>query len=318
MLLIGSRALAIQKPFLLGRTPRDYDLMCTYAEAQAFIQEQIQGTGPLKLDSVYPTSKGKKLIAHGPIPCEFEIAWPGSSAEEILEAAAQDPETVYTYVPGLGCRVQVASLNLLFLLKKSHRYLKNSPHFLKTMRDYRTMRDCGAVIPSEWQEMYRRREKETYDYSHPNLNVRKDAFFTDLGSLKYVYDHDSIHEAMKTLERPAYTYFKREGSEVACDRKLFEVAEEKVRLSSVLEETLVLALERSQIPHPNTDPKKSFDIALMKVCTSITSGWWREYAYEHYDEVQAIYPRNYVQRFWDAVDSGIVKAYTQPQQSQME
>ena len=42
-------------------------------------------------------------------------------------------------------------------------------------------------------------------------------------------------------------------------------------------------------------------MALMKVCTSITSGWFREYAWENYDKVLDLYNElgedDYVQRF---------------------
>lgn len=42
-------------------------------------------------------------------------------------------------------------------------------------------------------------------------------------------------------------------------------------------------------------------MALEKVCTSITSGWFREYAYENYYEVVAMYHKlgknDYIKRF---------------------
>jgi hypothetical protein len=69
----------------------------------------------------------------------------------------------------------------------------------------------------------------------------------------------------------------------------------------VYEESCVLALERSQIPFPDASPRKSFEYALMKVCTSITSGFFREWAWEHYDDVLALYnelgENDYIERF---------------------
>ena len=78
----------------------------------------------------------------------------------------------------------------------------------------------------------------------------------------------------------------------------------------MLEETQVLALERSQVLFENVEPKKSFDMALNKVCSSITSGWFREYAWENYKNVQKLYEADYVERFWKDVEIGLVKPLT--------
>jgi hypothetical protein len=121
-----------------------------------------------------------------------------------------------------------------------------------------------------------------------------------------LYDHDTIHLSVKHLDRPAYTYFKPDQNEVFCDRGMFEACDEQTRLYAVLEESYVLALERSQIPFPNMPRKQSFDMALEKVCTSITSGWFREFSWENYDKVQALYNDNYVDRLYQGVESGLV------------
>ena len=113
---------------------------------------------------------------------------------------------------------------------------------------------------------------------------------------------------MARFDKPAYEYFKPEGSQVLCDKKMFFDSPEEIKLASVIEEATVLALERSQIPYKGlVEPLWSFKMALFKVCTSITSGYWREYAYSVYDQVLALYDEKYVEKFWKAVDDGIVK-----------
>lgn len=76
----------------------------------------------------------------------------------------------------------------------------------------------------------------------------------------------------------------------------------------------MLALERSQIPHPGKwTPEKSFMFALEKVCTSITSGWWREYAWEHHEDAVSLYESartDYVDRFKQALAAGVVRPAT--------
>jgi hypothetical protein len=235
---------------------------------------------------------------------EAEVAWPGSSGESLLALIQSE---VGTGIVMYGVSLMIPQLDTLYMLKMTHRYLKNSPHFLKTMRDIQAMRAVGATIRPEHEEFYKARIAWTYDYKHPKLNQSKKDFFTD--DVPYIYDHDSIHEAVKHESYPAYWYFKPADEEVAVSREMFEKLDHKVKLLSVLEESYVLALERSQIPYPHMDRKASFDIALMKVCTSITSGWWREYAYEHYDAVQELYNENYVDRFWEAECAGKVKPY---------
>jgi hypothetical protein len=47
---------------------------------------------------------------------------------------------------------------------------------------------------------------------------------------------------------------------------------------------MVLAIERSLVPHPGKKtPEQAYLMALEKVCTSITSGWFREFAWENYE-----------------------------------
>ncbi len=236
---------------------------------------------------------------------EIELAVPGNSADMLLRR-----NHLMTIAPEAG-GYRVPSLNDLFTIKCSHRFKKNSPFFEKTMRDYHVLKGMGCKV--EDKQFLELRERETYTESHPSLMKSKKDFFSG-DQVKYVYDHDSIHQAVKQGERPAYDYFKPETTDVMVSRKLFEALPLNIRLNSVLEETYVLALERSQIPHGDRiNPEQSFKIALMKVCTSITSGWWRAFAYDHYYTVHNMYRQagldDYVDRFEAGLASGVVKPY---------
>lgn len=311
MLLLGSHALEMNiGRNNLGRKPMDYDFICTFDEFNSWAKNR-------KLDFCYPIQEGKKMVAkeEGNI-YEFELAWEGSTAEELVKIITNEiPKHERHYSSGFmpngwnAWFINYANLDTLYTLKMSHRYLKNNPHFLKTMKDIHLMREHGASIPGYLKDWYKKRQKATYTYKHPNLKQNKMGFFNPNEGVLYVYDHDSIHVAMAHLERPAYEYYKGDTAEVFCDKKKFFGADENVRLYGVLEEAYVLALERSQVPFKNMAPKTSFLIALEKVCTSITSGWFREYAWENYNKVLALYDPNYVKKFWNAVDKGIVKQY---------
>lgn len=300
MLLIGSHALKHHVD--LNRIPKDYDIICTHDEFQKWLK-------PLRLniEECFPINNGKKVIVKTEENIfEFEIAWDSSTAKELLELHSSLP---CTYEKMLG-DIIIAPLNTLYVLKMSHRFKKNSPHFLKTMSDIKLMRTKNATMPDDLMNWFLKREKETYDYAHPNLNQSKNNFFDPNQGISYIYDHDSIHESMKHLDKPAYTFFKENDKEVKCNKNLFENLPYTVRLFSVLEETYVLALERSQIPFKNKIlPKKSFLIALEKVCTSISSGWWRDFAWENYNTVLELYDENYTIKFWNAVEKGEVKLW---------
>lgn len=290
--VIGSHALKYHG--LLSRQPVDIDLIGSSDEILNYAKTLLT-----KVETVYPTPSGNKIIAKGWDAygkrqiIEGELAWPQSSAEGLLRIVEDSSfKADFYYIP---------SIDVLLALKLSHRYLKDSPHFLKTMRDIQTLRAAGAVVRPEWKEWFKQREKETYTYSHPKLNVKKADFFKGDG-VNYVYDHDSIHRAVKHLEYPAYTYFKPDRSEVFCDKAMFFAAPKVVRLLSVLEESYVLALERSLVPFAGqVTVEWAFKKALEKVCTSITSGWWREFAWEHYDTVLSMYDESFATRFWEAV-----------------
>lgn len=286
MIIVGSTAinLNIHKTY---REPKDTDYLCTLKEWQkmcdlyqssAKVIEFIGNKGHIQKDNGFHL--------------EFEITSGKDSTADLIKYCSKTKSKADI--------ADVAPLEVLLLLKMSHRYKKNSPHFFKTMQDIHALRKLGAKIPPELEPVLKKREKETYTYAHPKLNVSKDTFFTD--EVGYIYDHDSIHEAIALLGKPAYTNYIVEGAEVLTSKEKFFAQEEVTKLLGVYEETCVLALERSQVPFNFTiEPEKSFVFALQKVCTSITSGWFREYAWENFYTVMRMYEKfgktDYIQRF---------------------
>lgn len=198
---------------------------------------------------------------------ECQIAWEGTPHRQIID---EYQKTNYW---------TVASYEDLYWIRVSHKYLKNSPHFLKTREAIGRL--SKYKILGQRPAWFEALQAYHYDYSHPALNVSKESFFKDNF---YVYDHDSIHRAVAIEENePAYLAFLKPGAEVQCSKELFEGLLYTHRLRAVVEESLVLAIERSMVPHPGKlTLQQAYDKALEKVCTSITSGWFREFAYENY------------------------------------
>lgn len=288
LLLIGSTAAHFHNP-APWPSPNDIDTVMTWEGFQDFVQCHSIDVAPLGKDKFIGQWRGRMM--------EFEIAWPNTSAMQLLQRAEGKVHDVY------GMQLLVPSMDWLFTLKASHRFKKNDPHFYKTLKDYHVMKALGCrITDSEWLAL---RERETYTAKRPRLNTTKREFFAD--AARYEYDHDSLHLAVAHLDRPAYEFYKSDDEEVLCSREKWDACSEQIKLYGVLEEAYVLALERSQIPHGNSiTPCDSFMIALMKVCTSITSGWFREYAYENYYNVYDMYSDDYVKKFQKGLQDGVV------------
>ena len=126
MLLIGSKALLARDIGLL-RSVSDTDYICTYTEYEKFISQNRVG-----MKTYYPLSDKKFIANWNNQIYEFEIAWPGSTAAGLLNLASLSRECV-------------ASPGMCLALKLSHRYLRNSPHFLKTMRDIQYYADLALL-----------------------------------------------------------------------------------------------------------------------------------------------------------------------------
>lgn len=199
--------------------------------------------------------------------------------------------------------IRVADPDVVLAMKLSHKF-KDDVHFAKTRSDILMLQSKGFSLDKNLQELSERRAERTYKKKY-KLNVSKKEFFTD--NVPYKYDHDSLHLAVKRMDKPAYMYFQKDNSEVMCDRKKFEALPYEIRLNAVCEESSVLALERAVIPF-NADPVRAYQRALRSVCTGVTSGWFRDFAWENYDMA--------LESMWDftvdfkrGVESGIVKLH---------
>jgi hypothetical protein len=293
----------------------DTDLLGTYDDCTAYIKELGKRE---KIVANYPADSGKKIIVKTDKGIyEFEICWEGSDSEALLKLVADGAwsekhiDPVMTFV-GVNkpTIITVPDLDVLYMLKMSHRYRKDSPHFLKTMRDIQLMRKMGAKMPVQYSEWFKLREKNTYQNTLPKLNQSKKDFFDNSSSI-YTLDHDSIHEAVKHFDRPAYEYFKPDAAEVMTSKSMFFACSREVQLYAALEEVMVLSIERSIHPFNLTGDKLrwAFNMAHMKLATSISSGWFREFVWENYDEVQGMYSEYYVNNFYRALGAGEIKPF---------
>jgi hypothetical protein len=298
---IGSSALSFHTKSI--KVGKDVDFIMTFKDYQTLLKQFKKED----LVSHYPISNGKKFVIKTIDKIyEIEIAWPDSTAEEFMNLIMESEHAnVYRSTNG---NIFTPSLNALYVLKMSHRFLRNSPHFLKTMDHIILMRDMGARLDPKFDSWFKKREKETYYYNHPDLTVKKQDFFQD--EKYHTVDHVDIHEAIKLSEIPAYKRIIADGYDVKCDQSKFESLSHEHKMMCVVEESYTLALERMMIPNDFAgSPKLAFTIALQKVCTSITSGWFRNFSWEHYHEAFSMYNSDYVDKFKSALDAGKVRPF---------
>ncbi len=297
IILIGSHALSF-RDHSARQNYGDTDIVCSYDDLSEYKKAWY-----IKVN--YPINSGKSIFmrnVHGNIH-EAEIAWPASRAEKLIEFVESQLDNMVIFE-----NIIVPSLDVLYMLKMSHRYMKDSPHFKKTLDDILFMRSIGAKIRPEQEEFYQQRMKDTYTNKLPVLMQSKEGFFGADTGVEYMYDHDTIHEAVKHLDQPAYTYFQ-DGA-VWCSKALWDACSYQVQMYAAYEEITVLALERSLIPYPGKKTsKEAFDMAQMKLSTSISSGWFREFVWENYYQIQAMYSDDFVTKFEQGLAAGIVKPH---------
>jgi hypothetical protein len=306
MILLGSRALILRAPQALLRRPLDFDFVASQEEYETWLEKNSYKVSPTK---VYELPEYHKWIVEGSTNCEFEIITPGTSSDLLTDLITDEwLETPFGYIP---------PVDLLFAIKDTHKYKKfnnSAAGFWKTATDWHMMKQLGAKVRPEYSEFHKLRQEESYaGQKHPKLNVKKDDFFKDDG-LEYLYEHDDLHEVVKLYDRPAYTYYLKDNEPVLCDKNKFFSVSEEIRLAGCLEEALTLGLERSYIPHKGVwDPDYIFKFALAKTASTITSGFFREYCFNHLLEVLKLYKQtsqNFCEKFEVALAAGKVRPYS--------
>jgi len=303
MLLIGSQALRIGLEKVgkaLGRVPADFDLFVRPTD--------IIPTTAMGLSYVSSTSNKTLFKASDGKMFEVEVATPGSSTELYLDYAEKMAVLPQTDVYGM--KADVAPLDMLYSIKRAHRH---SPRrFERHVKDYNYLRQlCGTdsfarITKLRYQETVEREKLRT-----PSLNKSTMEFFDDAISNR-TFVHDQIHEVMAFGNRPLFERIKIDPNKVTCSKEKFLALSGEERDHCVQEEAYVIALERGIIPMlfadgPMVTPIGAYKWALMRICTTLCSGWFREYALENYDNLMLKYNWGYTHKFLDAVESGRIE-----------
>ena len=218
-----------------------------------------------------------------------------------------------------------ASPQILYSLKKAHihfpvkfdkhikdlMFLRNKLRQIKGVSLYTDLNSVDDLLdsyPALTYLHFQETEKRLGKLKTPKMNQTIEDFFGK--SKKYVksyFVHDNIHLAMAHKRNPMYLNILKPNSEVETDQEFWSYLKLQEKIYCVLEEVYVIALERKILPSlfENTSkiytPKEAFDWALMRVCTTLCDGFFREFAVKAYDEIQKQYDENYVNKFFNNI-----------------
>ena len=185
-----------------------------------------------------------------------------------------------------GVPVYPINLKGLAIIKRSHlwRDLKFDRHI--AMYHHHLAKHLTDMTDED-NRILQERLKMTYEKygTDKQLSLKKTyaEFFNN--AVKQVYDHDYLHTLVSHYDEPLYKRMQTPEHEVWCEKSLWDTFSFDDKCKAVAEETYVIALERFLIPGIKTYNKQAFLLALSKVCTTITKGWFRDFAIDNYPSI---------------------------------
>lgn len=323
MLLIGSRA--TQYVCLKARHANDWDFIVTPKELATWIKDRVANIVKHRL-----REDEKKVFVHLKTGehIEFELAHPGSSGEMFLNCGAVSGLVVRN--SNLGS-FYVASPTALYLIKKSH--VKHPIRWFKTIEDYHFLKGWTRSLLSDSEvKAFEKRSEEVNNRASRkkkvNLNMSNEDFFKkSSGKVRRIYEHDDLHLVTSYYEIPLYQQLKHDKTKAKLEKDLWDKLDYKDQLKVVREECYAIALERTLIPmlEPNgclNEYKEdkdfldhsltkdcevaAFEDALMRICTTLTKGWFQNFAIENYPVIKD-YDREFLGVFLTAVKNGSIR-----------
>lgn len=307
MLVVGSQALHKIFP---KRKPADWDIIVPYDMADKVAD--LYG-------KITKRDENMVIIAESFLGrVELLLARPGNAFWEYLKRYdAFNIKGDDKYMDAAG----------LFSLKKSHIHIPIK--FDKHVRDYCLLnklvggKDVMPELTKHNTEDIKKRLNR--HFKTPSLNKSVEEFFGQSeGKVMSWFVHDHIHEIMAHYDRPLYERMQKDLTMARCEKDLWEKFSHKDKMRCVLEEAYVIALERKVIPvlyggeKPYFSPKAALEWSMMRVCTTLTGGWFRKFATENYPEIMNFADMKYVSKFLASVDKGEIEFITPSNKHQME
>lgn len=298
MIILGSKALSFYSKDKDNTS--DFDLVMSIDDFKSWHNKYEK----FIIES-YPTYSYKYnvIVEKNNNKYHYEIEFDSQSSSKWLLKNKELFKNTMTDI--LGDNYIVPSLEYLLLTKRSH--LMFPVHIDKNMKYYSDIKQLVGdfVLDFKMQEYYHLRHNEANQrflekHKTRNLNVSNNDFFNNpIVKPLQVLEHDTLHEIVKHRDTPIYEKMKFENKmDLAwCEESLFVKLSKEMKIESVLEESYVIALERFIIPGFKDDLFDAFKTSLNKVCTTLCSGWFRDFAIENYDEVIMNYNDDFFMKY---------------------
>jgi hypothetical protein len=209
----------------------------------------------------------------------------------------------------------ICDLNSLYIQKRSHvwRPIKFARHIMQ-LQNIISLLEEELPLSERNQYLLKKRiklTKEKYGDRVPSLNKSNKDFFDD--TVKKYYVHDEVHEVMAHYDRPLYESLKYDDKmdSAFCSKDLWEKLSYEDKVKCVQEECYVIAVERFVIPRflkgEKYPPENiTFMRALEKVCTTLCSGYFRDFAIDNWSECRKFTPGFY-NKLFTAIDKGVLE-----------
>ena len=298
MLLIGSKALNnyIDKDY------KDIDFIATMDEVN-YLEKKLCP---------------EKIIENGEIITFINIqtdeTYDRNNVEFLITDKSSALTKYYNLVDDHSFDIKVAPKEVLYSLKKSHIFYPIK--FRKHIIDYNTLYNlCDKVDILE--QITKLNKKETEDrigkLKTPKLNkTTKEFFGQSNGFVKSYFIHDDIHRMVAHQDNPIFEKLQKKEGSVWCSKDLWEILPHIEKIYCVLEEAYVISLERLILPFLYDGKKyysydKAVEWALMRVCTTLCSGYFREFAVNNYIEIKENINPTFINEFLCKVDSNKIE-----------
>ena len=186
------------------------------------------------------------------------------------------------------------SLDVLYTLKISHCFwdLENGS-WNKHIWDIQWLKEKGCIfIPKLFYQLYNYWETMHGKNKRSNLNMSAEKFFDNV--VNYPVEHDYLHELLVKHvyfegNEPTYKKILKNGADVDVSEEKFNQLTEKEKFNLVIEEIMVMALER----YSDMFYKKAFGKMLKKFILSHCPIWEGIWIIQNHKELMTNIPFDY-------------------------
>lgn len=299
MLLIGSRA--VKHHCSDFRVPRDYDFIATAEEIDSFLsgrKHEILPSHPKKVRARVHVGLRQKMF-------EMELVDQIPSSKAIVDNNGlhkfTDPDLNYEY--------EIASLENLFLLKKSH--ICFNIHWNKNIADYLYLKSKvdESKLDLYWWHAYNLRFneiKERVRYKERSFDVTNSDFFK--ASEKFVHrmlPHDNIHYATCFFEHPLFLRVKDDVTRAEMSEAKVNALSDDLKIKLIQEETMALSIERFILPavkdKKEYNARKAYVDTAAKMVYNYLPMYLRLFAADNFLHILDLNV-NYVEKFFKNVE----------------